>query len=253
LHPSVAPLRSGGIQPDYRGPIDAARHKSKREIEHLVACLDPQPDVASSVRRLPARSEATAQQAAVTAPMLRATDVVPLVVATSAPLAATSPHSSRAVVAPLAADRYLLKVTLSQGARDKLEQARALLRHQIPTGDPAAIVERALTVLVEQLERTKLGATPRPRRGGRTAPTSRHVPAAVKRAVWARDGGRCAFVGATGHCAETGFLEFHHVVPFAAGGATDAGNLELRCRAHNAYEATLSGQSTRSHEDFAPA
>jgi hypothetical protein len=43
------------------------------------------------------------------------------------------------------------------------------------------------------------------------------------------------------------------VVPFAAGGATDAGNLELRCRAHNAYEATLSGQSTRSHEDFAPA
>jgi hypothetical protein len=65
----------------------------------------------------------------------------------------------------------------------------------------------------------------------------------VKRAVSARDGGRCAFAGTTGPCPETGFLEFHHVLPFAAGGATDAGNLELRCRAHNAYEATLSGQS----------
>ena len=36
---------------------------------------------------------------------------------------------------------------------------------------------------------------------------------------------------------ETGLLEFHHVVPFADGGATTAENLSLRCRAHNGYEA----------------
>ena len=36
---------------------------------------------------------------------------------------------------------------------------------------------------------------------------------------------------------ERGFLEYHHIVPFADGGATTANNLELRCRAHNAYEA----------------
>jgi len=63
------------------------------------------------------------------------------------------------------------------------------------------------------------------------------VPAAVKREVWARDAGRCAFVGVAGRCTERGFLELHHVVPFAEGGATDASNLQLRCRAHNAYEA----------------
>jgi 5-methylcytosine-specific restriction endonuclease McrA len=67
----------------------------------------------------------------------------------------------------------------------------------------------------------------------------RHVPAAVKRAVWSRDQGRCAFAGPHGRCSETGFLEYHHVAPFAAGGATEASNLELRCRAHNAYEATV--------------
>jgi len=57
-----------------------------------------------------------------------------------------------------------------------------------------------------------------------------------QREVWARDGGRCAFVGTTGRCAETGFLEFHHVVPYAAGGSATVENLQLRCTAHNKYE-----------------
>jgi len=65
------------------------------------------------------------------------------------------------------------------------------------------------------------------------------VPAAIKRQVWKRDAGRCAFTGASGRCTETGFLDFHHVEPFAAGGATVVENLQLRCKAHNAFEASL--------------
>jgi hypothetical protein len=65
------------------------------------------------------------------------------------------------------------------------------------------------------------------------------IPAATKRAVWARDRGQCAFIGVRGRCEERGFLEFHHVEPFAEGGETSAENLELRCRAHNAHEARL--------------
>jgi hypothetical protein len=34
--------------------LNAARHKSKRDVERLVASLVPQPDIASSLRRLPA-------------------------------------------------------------------------------------------------------------------------------------------------------------------------------------------------------
>ena len=67
--------------------------------------------------------------------------------------------------------------------------------------------------------------------------SSRHVPAAVRRRVWKRDQGQCAFVGDSRRCTERGFLEFHHVVPFADGGPTTAENLQLRCRAHNVYEA----------------
>ena len=58
-------------------------------------------------------------------------------------------------------------------------------------------------------------------------------------ASWQRDRGRCRFEGLRGRCAEAGFLEYHHVVPFAEGGETSANNLELRCRAHNQYEADL--------------
>ncbi len=38
-------------------------------------------------------------------------------------------------------------------------------------------------------------------------------------------------------CTERGFLEFHHVTPYAAGGVSTADNIQLRCRAHNGYEA----------------
>ena len=69
--------------------------------------------------------------------------------------------------------------------------------------------------------------------------TSRRIPAAVKREVWRRDNGQCAFVGRDGRCSERGFLEYHHVRPYAAGGPATVANIELRCRAHNAYEAAL--------------
>jgi HNH endonuclease len=49
--------------------------------------------------------------------------------------------------------------------------------------------------------------------------------------------GQCAFVGVKGRCDERGLLEFHHVIPFAEGGPTTVENLELRCRAHNEFEA----------------
>ena len=65
----------------------------------------------------------------------------------------------------------------------------------------------------------------------------RYIAAAVKREVWRRDGGQCAFIGPAGRCTERGFLEFHHVVPYADDDGKTATNVELRCRAHNQFEA----------------
>jgi len=226
--------------------LGAARYKSRREVELLVASLVPQPDIASTVRRMPDRHVSTD---APTPTQPAEFGTVPTLASPVTPPESTRLPSRSATgrpsVAPLGGGRYLLRVMLGTGAHEKLERARALLRHQIPNGDPAEVVERALTVLVEQLEKVKHASTRKPRANSPTGvATSRHVPAAVKRAVWMRDGGRCAFVGADGRCIEVGFLEFHHVVPFASGGATDAGNIQLRCRAHNVYEATLFEQSS---------
>jgi hypothetical protein len=102
-----------------------------------------------------------------------------------------------------------------------------------------------LTVLVEQLEKVKYGRTDRPRHvpsgvegpAGHSDPGSRYVPAHLRRGVSGRDGDRCAFVGPEGRCTETAGLQYHHRIPFAEGGPTTFDNLELRCPAHNAYEA----------------
>jgi hypothetical protein len=140
-------------------------------------------------------------------------------------------------VAPLSPDRYKVQFTASRDTYDKLQRARDLLRHVIPDGDPAAVFDRALDALLADLVKTKLAATTRPRRGTAGRAGTRHIPAAVRRAVWTRDGAQCAFVGSAGRCSERGFLELHHVQPFAAGGQATLDNIELRCRAHNAYEA----------------
>ena len=141
---------------------------------------------------------------------------------------------------PLAPERYKIQFTASRGAHDKLRRAQSLLRHVIPNGDPAAVFERALDALLAELDRKKLAATSRPHQAKALTPGSRHIPTAVRREVWRRDGARCAFVGTAGRCAERGFLELHHVVPFAVGGEASTANIELRCRAHNAYEAEQS-------------
>lgn len=69
---------------------------------------------------------------------------------------------------------------------------------------------------------------------------SRHIPNAVKRVVWRRDEGQCAFVSADGHrCTQRTFLELHHIRPYALDGPPTVGNISLRCRRHNVHEAEL--------------
>lgn len=226
---AVTLLATHFTEDNHEALLDAVRHKTKRDIERLIASLDPQPDVPAAVRRLPAPA------AAIGPTLSLATSATPVVPSTPA---APPPGPRRDVVAPLSANRYLLKVTLSESAHADFERIRELLRHSMPTGDPAAIVARALSLLRQQLERARHGATSRPRTVARpSSRTSRQVPAAVRRAVWSRDGGRCRFVGTAGRCTSTAFLEFHHLVPFARGGPPTVENIELRCRAHNAYQA----------------
>src|SRR5437867_489064 len=145
--------------------------------------------------------------------------------------------------------RLLGRHLTAENHESVLAKARNRTRREIPDGDPGAIFDRALTVLLEKVEKTKLGAASKPgperiRPGADTIrrPTvpSRHVPQQVKRAVWERDGGQCAFVSPTGRrCTERTFLEFHHIQAYALQGPATVANISLRCWRHNQYEAEL--------------
>ncbi len=244
---TVGLLASHLTPENHRELLDAARHRSKRQVEELVARLRPQPPVPSSVRKLPTASppparprapaEVTALPDAASPPRQSGDAHAPAALPLSSP-APASPRPRPAVVAPLAPERYRVQFTASAETYEKLRLAQALLRHQIPDGDVGKVFDRALTALLAELTRKKCAATARLRKGRRPAPGSRYIPAKVKRVVWKRDGGRCAFGGRNGRrCAEENFLEFHHVVPYAAGGKATPDNIQLRCRAHNGYEA----------------
>jgi hypothetical protein len=65
---------------------------------------------------------------------------------------------ARSVIQPSAPERYRVQFTIGQDTHDKLRRLQALMRREIPTGDVAAIFDQAVNVLLERVERAKLGA-----------------------------------------------------------------------------------------------
>jgi 5-methylcytosine-specific restriction endonuclease McrA len=128
---------------------------------------------------------------------------------------------------------------MDQTMRDDLTRAQELLGFRTPAADVAEVLRLALRDYVVKLEKQKYAATERPRKGDAPKfPTGRGYVAAVKRAVRARDGGRCTYVAANGRrCNARHGLEFDHIQPVARGGLFTLENLRLRCRAHNQLEA----------------
>ena len=212
--------------------IEAAIGKSTRDVERLIASLHPAPDVPSSVRALPTREAPpllSVGAATAESPEQKPAPARP----------AATPPTRRPVVAAFGSKSFLIKVTVSETTHDRLRRLQALMRHSVPSGDPAEIIDRALVALLEKVERGKWASTPRPRAQSTLTAAGRRIPAVVRRAVWRRDAGQCAFQGTDGRCAEAAFLEFHHMIPFAAGGKATPDNIQLRCRAHNGFEARL--------------
>ena len=232
--------------------LPRATHRSRRQIEELVAELRPQPDARSLMRKLPARPGPTAPAEAANygpdtagarwapanaagpggaRPGLRP-DGVP-----APPARAEGFMASPAVLKPLSPARYKVQFTASAALREKLERLQALMRSEVPDGDLAAVIERAVSEKLERLEARRFAKTSAARKELRqtaTAPASRHIPAAVRRAVLERDGSRCGYVDAQDRrCSERHSLEFHHRHPFGMGGDHRPENIGLLCAAHN--------------------
>jgi len=250
VHLTAVKLLAPHLSPDnHRDLLASVRGKSKIQIQEIVAGLAPKPDAPTSIRRTTSTPPPIVPRSG--RPAMGALEVpVPDAPAPAAPPseAPALPTAARATVAPLSPDRYRLQVTIGGDTLEKLRCAQDMLGHAIPSGDEAAVLDRALTSLLIELAKKKFaqGAKPRVTRGA----TRGNVSAAVRRAVWVRDRGRCAFISSGGHrCDERRFIEFHHLDPKALGGEASVDNIELRCRRHNDYEGRLwFGKRARSRE-----
>ncbi len=139
-------------------------------------------------------------------------------------------------VAPLSEEKFALQLTISASTREKLLRAQAHLRHQVPSGDLAEVLDVVLDRFLDKVEARKFGKVKKPR-AARKSRGKRYVPNETRRQAVARDGMRCSFVSQDGRrCEETGFLELDHVMPVARGGEASDG-VRVLCRSHNQYEA----------------
>jgi hypothetical protein len=188
-----------------------------------------------------------------------------------------------AAIEPLTADLRRLHVTVSKQFLKKLDAARDGLSHSIVKATAEQVLEAALDLLLEKQAQAR-GQAKRPRRTIATSPTGTQptlpapttqplqtpattampfpneppphrrdghreaIPAAVRRAVWERDSGRCSWpLDGGGHCSSTHRLELDHVVPWADWGGETEANLRLVCAAHNRLAARRAfGERTMS-------
>jgi hypothetical protein len=259
LHLTAIAMLAPLLTRDNRDAVLArATHRSKRQIEELVAELSPRPDARSVMRKLPEKRQAPlpgASQGQDQA-MPMALELVPGRVGTPATAStpalappvtqflasglSSQPRPSRpAVVEPLSPARYKVQFTASAELHRKLERLSALMRSQVPDGDLAAIIEGAVTEKLERLEARRYAQTRAPRKGlgnSDVSPASRYIPAAVRRAVSERDGDRCRYLDEQGRrCSARNKLEFHHRHPFGMGGDHSPENLGLLCATHNRH------------------
>jgi 5-methylcytosine-specific restriction endonuclease McrA len=191
-----------------------------------------------------APSVTSAHVAAEAAPCVSPAEaVMPSMPGTEAQAFRLEPPVNTFSLVPLSEGRTAVRFTASQRWGDTLRQAQHLMRHRVPGGDPVAILECALDLLIAERRKALFGRTDKPRRTSPKAASrrkpSRYVPDAVRREVADRDGEQCAFVAPDGRrCAERGRIELdHHPVPAARGGRSTTDNLRLLCAAHNALAA----------------
>jgi hypothetical protein len=242
-----------------RAILKRAAGMSQRQIQELVAELRPQPDVRTTIRRLPAPRVAGPRSADTT--QLGTNRVESSVLKVGAEALPSSPEPGEDApgsaggeastlilprppaerpgsIEPLARKRFKVQFTAGIELREKLERLQALMRTTVPDGDLATLVDLVVTEKLERLEARRFGKTKKPRKTLEKAdptPASRHIPAPVRRAVYARDGGRCAYVDKRGQrCTARDRLEFHHHGrPFGKGGDHSPKNVRLMCRVHN--------------------
>lgn len=134
---------------------------------------------------------------------------------------------------PAANKRVEFSFQGSPELRDAIERAKELLSNKYPFGGMCDVLSEVVQDYLRRHDPQRaleFGVIARAK--GRTS-----IPAAARRAVWSRDGGRCSYVGPDGiRCGSRRMIEIDHRKPRASGGTDRIENLRLLCRPHNDSE-----------------
>ncbi len=224
--------------------VQAARGKTKKEVEAVVAALRP----------------SVARQDTIGKPICQAT--VEWVPRSSAASPAASSQSIPVPARPIQAEslfpvdkiesvdgqKVRLHFDIGPETAKLLTRAREVMRHKYPLASFEDIVKEALKLLLAERD-PELRLTLHKENAKQMLTAARRVPTWVRRQVWKRDRGQCSFVGDGGHrCEQRSRLEFDHIVPYSMGGRSDdPKNIRLLCRTHNQFEGErLFGNGTTS-------
>lgn len=259
--------------PSGRKLLERIRHKSQRDVDRLVASLQPESAYRDQVRPVrvpvapkPATTRPLPPPTAMTGAVPNVASPTTAAVAESTLSASTTPVGEPAPGATTAAvvsteEKFVVRFLVDPAFMAKVERAKALLSGRL--GNPT--FEKVFGVLLDEFierespegrrerrKRRQKKTEPRQKRRrdggespGKAGPvepspgeSTRYIPAATRDAVYTRDGSRCTFVGDSGQrCRATRNLQIDHKVPFALGGSNELSNLRLLCAAHNMGEA----------------
>ena len=162
---------------NHESVLAKAKDRTRREIEGLVAELSPRPDLPSSLRKIPCFTKAlrpSSEPGPVSSSGLgrapssgpgpapssghgSAMTSLPTAGPAIAHSSSTLPATPRPIVQASAPERLRVRFTIGPETHEKLRQLQDLLCREIPDGDPGVIFDRALTVLLEKVEKAKLG------------------------------------------------------------------------------------------------
>ena len=212
--------------------IAASRNKSKRQVEEMLADLNPKEPQKPGIRAYPSANPAPTLIPAST-PVLSFEPVATnFSVPTAAELVATTtpPAEVKPQIIPLGNQRYDLKFSFDAAQKAKLERLGELLGIAAYGPHLAALVERALDIALKakdpQQQTVKSAAT--------QDNLSRHISMALKKETLERSGYCCEHVSSDGvRCRERSKLQFDHKNPLVWGGTTCSANLQILCVGHH--------------------
>jgi hypothetical protein len=139
--------------------------------------------------------------------------------------------------------RVKIEFVADESVAPKIERAKQLLRHKYPQGKLEDIFNEALELLLEKKAPERKIARMEKAAGGKEERSAgriqtRYIPQEIRREVWKRDGGQCAYRSPDGRrCEERGGLELEHLFPWSLGGGHDVQNFQILCRSHNQWRA----------------